>query len=187
MGTKTELRLALKQKLGVLNESEQFKLSQKLSSNLRQLLNDLGVIQKNLVIGVYAPIEHEPKWFTSLDESFHKLTAYPAFESGVMLFKKATLSELVESQDFGVTIFGPKAQAQVVEPQVLLIPGLGFGTKGERLGRGKGFYDRYLESHPVIKIGVAFEVQMENDIPTEAHDIKMDFVVTDQEVYITNR
>ena len=62
---------------------------------------------------------------------------------------------------------------------VMLVPGLGFDQNGGRLGRGGGYYDRYLESNrsPIV-IGVAFDCQMIDSIYKEEHDQLMTAVVT---------
>lgn len=104
-----------------------------------------------------------------------------------MEFRLSAMADLVETTGFGVSIFGPVEGAKVVAPDIIIVPGLGFDKSGKRLGRGKGFYDKYLEKNAAIKIAVTFEMQMEKEIPVDPHDIKMDFVVTDQNVYTTNR
>lgn len=167
----------------MLSESEHLELSQKVSRNLQKLLDDLGVIQKKLVTGVFAPIQQEPKWFLETEKNLEELTAYPAINSGAMLFRLTRLERLKKSLDFGVEILGPESSCLEVKPKIILVPGLGFSAEGERLGRGKGFYDRYLEKCDAIKIGVAFEMQLESNLPVEPHDIKMDFVVTDKNIY----
>lgn len=63
-----------------------------------------------------------------------------------------------------------------------LIPGLGFDRKLHRLGRGAGFYDRYLEGIQIYKIGVAFAEQLVEELPVEPHDIGVDAVITDRDV-----
>ncbi len=62
---------------------------------------------------------------------------------------------------------------------VMLVPGLGFDRDGGRLGRGGGYYDRYLNDHrsPIV-IGVAFDCQMMKSIESEEHDQLMTAVVT---------
>lgn len=183
MGTKADLRKTLKSTLASLSDQEYEELSLSVSKNFHQLLVDLGVIQKHLTIGVFAPIEREPKWFLEMGLSFEKLTAYPAYVDNKMIFKKAQRSDLEIKKDFGVNILGPKEGNQEVAPEIIIVPGLGFNSGGKRLGRGKGFYDRYLENKSVLKIGIAFEIQMTKDIPTEPHDVLMDYVVTDQCIY----
>lgn len=177
----------MKSRLASLSDQKYLELSLQVSELLKHLLNDLHVIQQHLVIGVFAPIEKEPKWFLDMDEALEKLTAYPAYAEDKMVFRKALRSELEITQDFGVGILGPKLSASEVTPKIIIVPGLGFTSDGARLGRGKGYYDRYLEGAAVIKIGIGFEMQIEQDIPTDPHDVKMDFVVTDQKIYKINR
>ena len=50
------------------------------------------------------------------------------------------------------------------------------------MGFGKGYYDRLLESSNAIKIGVCYDFQLLDNIPTEPHDIPMNIIVTDKEI-----
>ena len=60
-----------------------------------------------------------------------------------------------------------------------VIPGVAFDRRGNRLGRGKGYYDRLLPRIPTAyKLGLCFPFQVLNQIPAEAHDIPMDEVLT---------
>lgn len=63
---------------------------------------------------------------------------------------------------------------------VFIIPGLGFDTRGTRLGRGKGFYDRLLTNVPAPKIGLAFSHQIFPLLPRNDYDILMDVIVTEE-------
>ncbi|MBX2850896.1 MAG: 5-formyltetrahydrofolate cyclo-ligase [Phycisphaeraceae bacterium] len=64
-------------------------------------------------------------------------------------------------------------------PDVTIVPGLAFTRLGERLGQGGGYYDRYLQQHPATyKIGLSFNEQLADTLPTSEHDIAMDEVVT---------
>lgn len=59
-----------------------------------------------------------------------------------------------------------------------VIPGMSFDSNNNRLGRGKGYYDRFLKKIPLAyKIGVCFDFQKEKDIPHEENDVKMDTVI----------
>ncbi len=66
--------------------------------------------------------------------------------------------------------------------ELVLVPGLAFSREGHRLGRGGGYYDRFLAALPsgVRRIGVGFGIQMLDDLPVEAHDAGMDEVITIQ-------
>jgi len=73
----------------------------------------------------------------------------------------------------------------VLQPNVLLIPPIGFDLKGYRLGYGGGFFDRTLASltPQPLKIGVAFEISRMETIYPQPHDIPMDFIVTEAAIY----
>ena len=65
--------------------------------------------------------------------------------------------------------------------QVVLVPGVAFDIFGHRLGHGKGFYDRALAKYSGLKVGVAFEVQIdEKPLPADSHDVVMDWIVTEK-------
>lgn len=70
----------------------------------------------------------------------------------------------------------PKDEYEKIE--VGIIPGMSFDKSGHRLGRGKGYYDRLLSKMPhLYKIGICFDFQKTEAVPTEATDIKMDAIV----------
>ena len=64
------------------------------------------------------------------------------------------------------------------EIELVIVPGVAYDKKGNRLGRGKGFYDRFLTSTKATKIGVGYEFQIVDDLPAEQHDVKMDMIIT---------
>lgn len=68
----------------------------------------------------------------------------------------------------------------VEEIEMIVVPGVAFDRKGHRLGRGKGFYDRLLKEAKATKIGVGYEFQLVDEIPTEEHDVAMDIVITEE-------
>ena len=62
---------------------------------------------------------------------------------------------------------------------LIVVPGMAFDSRNNRLGRGKGYYDRILKRLPnAPKIGLAFDFQIVEQVPAEPHDVKMDFVIT---------
>lgn len=69
---------------------------------------------------------------------------------------------------------------------VVLVPGVAFDAGGGRLGRGGGFYDRFLSSHGLraARIGVAFENQVVERVPSEAHDARVEAIVTERRVLL---
>lgn len=61
---------------------------------------------------------------------------------------------------------------------LIIVPAVAFDKLCNRLGRGKGYYDRLLSSTNALKIGVGYDFQVIDHIPTEEHDIPMDMVIT---------
>ncbi len=68
--------------------------------------------------------------------------------------------------------------ADVNDIELMIIPAVAFDRKGNRLGRGKGFYDRLLSTSKATKIGVGYEFQLFDSIPCEPHDVAMDMIIT---------
>lgn len=66
---------------------------------------------------------------------------------------------------------------------VIVVPLRAFDAECMRVGRGKGYYDRFLEDGSALKVAVAFDQQRVDSVPTEAHDVPMDAVVTPSEIY----
>lgn len=74
--------------------------------------------------------------------------------------------------------------ACLVKPEdvaCVVVPGVAFDADGNRLGNGRGFYDRFLKKlRPgALKIGLAYGLQMVPHVPVEAHDVKLDLILTD--------
>jgi 5-formyltetrahydrofolate cyclo-ligase len=87
-----------------------------------------------------------------------------------------------EESDLEAGVWGlrqPGVDAPVVVPEVLFMPLVGFTAKGDRLGQGGGYYDRYLAAHPqTVAIGMAWDVQEVAELPTELHDMRLSAIVT---------
>ena len=91
----------------------------------------------------------------------------------------------VEIGRFGVGEPRRDAEAAVRdEVGLVLVPGVAFDGKGMRLGRGRGFYDRYLSENrgETRVVGIAIEEQLVDDVPHEAWDVAMDAIVTQRRV-----
>jgi 5-formyltetrahydrofolate cyclo-ligase len=81
----------------------------------------------------------------------------------------------------GFGTLAPSELSPQVEPDVIIMPLLGFDKRGTRLGYGGGYYDRTLErlSKTPRLIGIAFAAQELEDIPRETHDVPLDAIVTE--------
>jgi len=171
--TKAQLRAEIKTALSKLSDESILKKTFEINLHLQKL------IQKKKLVGAYAPLKAEPQW--PLCDG-HESWAFPAVYKNEMVFKKCAFPELVEEKVVGLAIRVPAVDAQIAVPEILIIPGLAFSLNGERLGRGRGYYDRYLEHFTGVRIGVCFEEQLLAKIPCEDHDAKMHLIVTEKRV-----
>jgi 5-formyltetrahydrofolate cyclo-ligase len=89
-------------------------------------------------------------------------------------------TEMLQGQ---LGIMEPSPRADVVEPDIVLVPLAAFDRVGHRIGYGAGHYDRSLRqlmmSKPIVAIGLAFAVQQIDTIPSLPHDVRLHYVLTE--------
>jgi 5-formyltetrahydrofolate cyclo-ligase len=105
-------------------------------------------------------------------------------DAATIVFRAHVRGGALEPGRFGTR--APAAYAAEASPDLLILPMVAFDRSGARLGHGRGFYDRAVAAlisqgvKPVL-VGVAFAVQEVPSIPVEGHDIRMDWIVTENE------
>lgn len=67
--------------------------------------------------------------------------------------------------------------------ELIVVPGVAFDRKGNRVGRGKGFYDRLLAETKAITIGIGYDFQVVDEIDTDDFDVPVDYVITERHIY----
>lgn len=168
---KEELRRDLLAKLASLSDDHIISLSFSLTQELILLLKKLPRLQSQIG-AAYLPLRNEiAPVYQELFRSVPLILSYPVLREGKMAFA------MTEGLPSGAPWLVPPYK--VVEPEWFLVPGVSFSLQGQRLGRGKGFYDRFLEDQKGIKIGLAWSGQLKENIPVESHDCHMDFIVTE--------
>jgi len=70
---------------------------------------------------------------------------------------------------------------------LIIVPAVAYDSDGNRVGRGKGFYDRLLSQSTATRIGIVYDFQIVNKIDAEEHDVPVDFVITDRRIIKTRR
>lgn len=176
MVTKVQIRKELIQKRDELPEYQQAELS----TNITKRLTGWEELQSRGYFYAYYPLGKElsllPLIQWLLDTG--RRVALPKVDGDDMDFYEIQDLSEVQKGKFGV--MEPISKQKVCwEDALCLTPGVGFSTEGERLGHGAGYYDRYFEKHPrLLRVGIAYEFQIVDYIPTEPTDIPMQWIVT---------
>ena len=83
----------------------------------------------------------------------------------------------------------PAGDVDVIDPaevDVVLVPGVAFTPAGERLGRGAGYYDRFLPSVSADLVALTVEARIVDRLPVETHDVPMDWIATERGVAVAS-
>jgi 5-formyltetrahydrofolate cyclo-ligase len=126
-----------------------------------------------------------------------EVDTHSALDKLLAMGKKVLLPKVVSDTEMTIHEYTGKESLQPSEPygilepttpelsiincqlSIAVVPGMAFDRQGHRLGRGKGYYDRFLSQIPnIYKIGVCFPFQMLESIPSESTDVVMDEVIT---------
>ena len=143
-------------------------------------------IQKADAILMYHSLPDEVDTHSALDQLL-------AMGKKVLLPKVVSETEMTIHEYTGQDSLQPSEPYGILEPTtpelsivncqlsiVIVVPGMAFDKHGHRLGRGKGYYDRFLSRIPnIYKIGVCFPFQLIDKVPSEPTDILVDEVLTD--------
>ena len=101
-----------------------------------------------------------------------------------MSFKLHKVQEPLFVNRFG--ILEPNKENKTEKPQIILVPVVAFDKNKNRLGYGKGFYDRFLNKSNykknILSIGIAFSFQQIKNIPLEKHDKRLDYILTEKSI-----
>lgn len=70
--------------------------------------------------------------------------------------------------------------ADINDIELIIVPGVAYDRRGNRIGRGKGFYDRLLRDSHAVTIGVAYDCQLVDEIEPDEFDVPVDYVITEK-------
>jgi len=156
------------------------------SARIVENLQSLDVFQSAETIALYMAIAGE----VDLDSLFPKCrelgkrTCIPVFNAKENLYEMAEITPETECSTGHYGIREPLSPALFPMDKVglVIVPGVAFDRKGNRLGRGGGYYDRLLEGFPGASVAVAFDFQVLSEIPLEPHDKPVDALATETEI-----
>jgi 5-formyltetrahydrofolate cyclo-ligase len=147
-------------------------------------LKEQPFFQTAATVLFYSPLPDEADVWPLLQESLAagKTVALPQFDAVTQNYVARRVQNLQDEIVAGqFRVREPKsgcAKIPLEKFDLVLVPGTAFDLRGNRLGRGKGFYDRLLQAVRGLKIGTAFDEQVVNEVPAGKPDVPVDFILT---------
>ena len=160
----------------------------KLEAELETRLLSLPAIRHVKCIAAYCPAGSETRFVTNLDHLFEleqgPTVAFPIVQSQTdMSFYRFEIDDDRSMLAQPTKIVRDIDADKLIKPSqidVMFIPGIAFDEHGRRLGQGGGYYDRYLPRvrEDCMLIGIAFDEQIVDAVPSDANDASVDYIIT---------
>ncbi len=173
----SEIRNRIKTLRNALSKSEVLSLSDSITSNVLSL--NFGDY-KNVFIYRSFKNEVDTKRLIEYFLSENKVLSYPIIKGDNMIAGKPK-SESNTLSKFGTT--EPIYYEVLNEIDLCFIPMLACDKNKNRLGYGKGYYDKFLATHPCLKIGLCYDFQVLDEIRANEWDIPLDIIVTETKIF----
>lgn len=123
----------------------------------KKIIENLWELGKKVVVPKCNPVDHSMAFYAI--NNFNQLeTVYMDLQEPI-----PEKTELVNSKEI----------------DVMIVPGIVFDKKGNRIGYGGGYYDRYLEKYDGILISLAFDIQLVDAVPTDLYDLPVQLLITE--------
>ena len=172
---------ALRTKISLKRSNLNFSEIREKSNVIMEKLLSLSQFQKAQVVAFYLSKSDEVQTENAIKKILEEKTILvPVTKNEIKLVKFTSFSDL-EPALFGVPEPKTKRYSKQ-QPDVIVIPGLAFDKHGNRLGYGKGYYDTLLKNLKSIKVGVCFDFQLINNVPSYEHDQKVDTIITEKRI-----
>lgn len=153
------------------------------SLEVLSVLELTGIFQESKTIFIYNSLEDEVQTFDFIRKwSSEKDFYLPVIEKDEMVFRRCRSNTCFQQSAFGIMEPVGENYTDYKKVDLIIIPGVAFDRKMNRLGRGKAYYDRFLPKVKAPKLGICFEFQLFDEIPADRNDVKMDYIVSENEL-----
>jgi 5-formyltetrahydrofolate cyclo-ligase len=153
------------------------------SSKIREKLFRTQVFQRAKVVMFYIAFDGEVRTEEMIEEAKKtgKLVAVPVCKKDRITLRPVRLDDNAKLKKGPYGIYEPAIERYIrlEDLDLVIVPGVAFDKKGNRLGRGKGYYDRFLKrlTKKTASVGLAFDFQILPSIPATTHDVSVNKVI----------
>lgn len=176
---KENLRLEIAQKKRQF-APEQLEFS---SQEVMMTLEITGVFADAKNILIYNNLPDEVATMDFIEKwSKEKIFFLPVVKGNDLVFRKYISGMSFQSSKLGIAEPIGDDLVDYKKIDLVIVPGVAFDRTKNRMGRGRGYYDRFLKKISVPKIGICFDFQLLDEIPISDNDVKMDYIVSENDL-----
>lgn len=181
---KSEIRKQIKLKKNQLTDLERFHLSKFALSNLESLDD----FKSGTKIGLYHSLNDEVCTHTFIE----KWNPYKELYLPRIVGDNLEMVKYIQNDDLNKGLYnifepGNNQISSLNNLDLIIIPAVALSKSGQRIGRGKGYYDRLLSGYNILRIGLIYDFQLCETFESEPHDIPVDIIVTDKQIIYLNK
>jgi len=187
---KADLRRTVRARLGAMRDAQRARASAMIVEHLLELdaLAEATTVMLYMPIATEVDVTAAMRWCLEHD----KVVCVPKTDWARRDMDAVRVDDLDDDDamlmdEHGIRTPGDGQVVATAEIDLAVVPGLAFTTSGRRLGRGGGYYDRFLKRvrASAVTVGVAFGEQIVAEIPVDVHDVPVDVVISDTGVSFT--
>ncbi|MDD4514390.1 5-formyltetrahydrofolate cyclo-ligase [Massilibacteroides sp.] len=182
-----EAKRALRKAMALLKKEYLPTILSDLSQSALGCLERSEIFRKADSFAIYHAMRDEVQTAAFIDKWASSKTIYLPVICGENLeLHEYSKNTALKPGVFGILEPVPGANVEKPRPDLIVVPGVAFDKQMNRLGRGKGYYDRLLiepELQDVTRVGLCFNFQLVPQIPVSPGDIRMHYIITDQHFF----
>lgn len=175
---KAEIRKQIRELKRQLTPEEKLRRSE----DIMRQLDQVPEFYEAKVVLLYWSMADEVQTHAFVERTWReRVVLLPCVQGDDLVLRQYTGPEcMVAGEQFGIGEPSGEEWTDLGAIGCIAVPGVAFDRMNNRMGRGRGFYDRLLKSTPnAFKIGLAYNFQVLDEIPVEPHDVKMNLVIHD--------
>ncbi len=178
---KKQLRKQIRERKKEFSLSEKIKLSEPIFEKIEKE----ELFKEAKVVLLYYSMDDEVYTHDFVEKHYKtKTILLPCVDGDDLILRQYLgIESMKAGEQFGILEPVGKEFNDLEKIDLMIIPGVAFDEEKNRLGRGRGFYDRLLKTVNATKIGVCFDFQIVEQVPTEDFDVKMDVVISTTNIY----
>lgn len=154
---------------------------EKISTTIVNKIINLDIYNRAKVIALYKSMidEVNTEYLVNYSLNSGKIVLLPRVVEDKLFFSIVGKDTLYRKSSFGI-LEPITSDFYKDKIDLIIVPGLAFDKENNRLGYGKGYYDRFLHNKDIYKIGVCFYEQVIDNVPYNNRDVKMDLIITNK-------